>query len=66
MAAQSRETCDSGVRASLVDMAQKAERSEHDGWNEALRLAPLRRRSTKNFEPYTRCRTPCRTDFSPF
>jgi hypothetical protein len=40
-----RQTCDSGLRASLVEMAQKwldlAERSEHDGWNEALRLRAL-------------------------
>jgi hypothetical protein len=49
MAAQclavARETCDSGVRASLIDMAQKwldlAERSEYDGWNESLHLRAL-------------------------
>jgi hypothetical protein len=43
--AVARQSCDSGVRASLVEMAQKwldlAERSEHDGWNESLRLRAL-------------------------
>jgi hypothetical protein len=49
MAAQclaiARQASDSGVRASLVEMAQKwldlAERSEHDEWNEALRLRAI-------------------------
>jgi len=40
-----KEACDAGMRASLVEMAQRwldlAERSEHDGWNEALRLRAL-------------------------
>jgi hypothetical protein len=39
--AAARQTFDSGVRASLVELAQRwldlAERSEHSGWNEALR-----------------------------
>jgi hypothetical protein len=43
--AVARQTSDSGIRASLVEMAQKwldlAERSVHDGWNEALRLRAL-------------------------
>src|SRR5580692_10751732 len=43
--AMARQASDSGVRASLVEMAQKwldlAERSEHDEWNEALRLRAL-------------------------
>jgi hypothetical protein len=43
--ALARPISDSGVRASLVEMAQKwldlAELSEHDGWNEALRLRAL-------------------------
>ena len=43
--AAARQTSDSGVRASLVEMAQRwldlAERSEHSGWNEALRLRAL-------------------------
>jgi hypothetical protein len=43
--AVARRTSDSGVRASLVEMAQKwldlAERSEYDGWNESLRLRAL-------------------------
>jgi hypothetical protein len=43
--AVARQTSDSGVRASLVEMAQKwldlAERSEYDGWNESLRLRAL-------------------------
>jgi hypothetical protein len=37
-----KQTFDARVRASLVETAQRwldlAERSEHDGWNEALRL----------------------------
>jgi hypothetical protein len=40
-----KQTYDAGMRASLVEMAQRwldlAERSEHDGWNEALRLRAL-------------------------
>jgi hypothetical protein len=40
-----KQTSDFRVRASLIEMAQKwldlAERSEHDGWNEALRLRAL-------------------------
>ena len=40
-----RQTSDLGVRASLLEMAQKridlAELSEHDAWNEALRLRAL-------------------------
>jgi hypothetical protein len=43
--AVAKQTSDSGVRASLVAMAQKwldlAELSEHDGYNEALRLRAL-------------------------
>ena len=43
--AAARQTFDAGVRASLVEMAQRyldlAERSEHDGWNEALRLRAM-------------------------
>jgi hypothetical protein len=43
--AVARQTSDLGVRASLLEMAQKwldlAERSEHDGWNEALRLRAI-------------------------
>jgi hypothetical protein len=43
--AVARHTSDSGMRASLVEMAQKwldlAERCEHDGWNESLRLHAL-------------------------
>jgi hypothetical protein len=43
--AVAKQTRDSGVRASLLDMAQKwidlAERSEHDGRNESLRLRAL-------------------------
>jgi hypothetical protein len=43
--AVAKQTFDAGVRASLVEMAQRwldlAERSEHDGWNEALRLRAL-------------------------
>jgi hypothetical protein len=43
--AVAKQTSDSGVRASLVEMAQKwldlAELSEHDGSNEALRLRAL-------------------------
>jgi hypothetical protein len=68
--AVARQASDSGVRAALVEMAQKwldlAERSEYDGWNESLRLQALKRRSAKSFEPYMSCRTTCRTDFSPF
>jgi hypothetical protein len=37
--AVAKQTSDSGIRASFVEMAQKwldlAELSEHDGWNEA-------------------------------
>jgi len=40
-----RQTSDPGIRASLVEMAQKwldlAECSEYDGWNESLRLRAL-------------------------
>jgi len=40
-----RQNSDSGVRASLLEMAQKwldvAERYEHDRWNETLRLRAL-------------------------
>ena len=40
-----RQTRDWGIRASLIDMAQKwidlAELSEHDGWNDSLRLRAL-------------------------
>jgi hypothetical protein len=43
--AVAKQTIDAGVRASLVETAQRwldlAERSEHDGWNEALRLRAL-------------------------
>jgi hypothetical protein len=43
--AVAKQTSDSGVRASLVELAQKwldlAELSEHDGSNEALRLRAL-------------------------
>jgi len=43
--ALARQVSDSGVRASLLEMAQKwldlAELSDHDGWNEALRLRAL-------------------------
>jgi hypothetical protein len=43
--AAAKQTFDAGVRASLVEMAQKwldfAERSEYDGRNEALRLRAL-------------------------
>jgi hypothetical protein len=43
--ATAKQTFDAGIRASLVEMAQRyldlAERSEHDGWNEALRLRAL-------------------------
>jgi hypothetical protein len=43
--AAAKQTSDAGVRASLVEMAQKwldlAKRSEHDGLNEALRLRAL-------------------------
>jgi hypothetical protein len=43
--AVARQTSDSGVRASLVEMAQKwldlAERSEYEGWNESFRLHAL-------------------------
>jgi hypothetical protein len=43
--AAARQTFDSRVRASLVEMAQRwldlAERSEHRGWSEALRLRAL-------------------------
>jgi hypothetical protein len=43
--AAARQTFDAGVRASLVDIAQKwidlAERSEHGGWNEGLRVRAL-------------------------
>ena len=43
--AVAKQTCDAGVRASLLDMAQKwidlAELSEHDGRNESLRLRAL-------------------------
>jgi hypothetical protein len=43
--AAARQTFDAGVRASLVEMAQRyldlAERSEHDGWNEALPLRAM-------------------------
>jgi hypothetical protein len=43
--AAAKQTFDAGVRASLVELAQKylglAERSEHEGWNEALRLRAL-------------------------
>jgi hypothetical protein len=68
--AMARQASDSGVRASLVEMAQKwldlAERSEHDEWNEAYVSAPLRRQSAKSFEPSASCHTSCRIDFSPF
>ena len=40
-----RQTSDLGVRTSLLEMAQKridlAELSEHDAWNQALRLRAL-------------------------
>jgi hypothetical protein len=40
-----KQTCDLRIRASLLEMAQRwlelAELSEHDGWNEALRLRAL-------------------------
>jgi hypothetical protein len=40
--AAARQTFDAGVRASLVEMAQRwldlAERSEHSGWKEPLQL----------------------------
>jgi hypothetical protein len=43
--ALARQNSDSGVRASLLEMAQKwldvAERYEHDRWNETLRLRAL-------------------------
>jgi hypothetical protein len=43
--ALARQISDAGVRASLVEMAQKwldlAERSDHDGWNEAPSLRAL-------------------------
>jgi hypothetical protein len=43
--AVAKQTSDSGIRASFIEMAQKwldlAEVSEHDGWNEALRLRAL-------------------------
>jgi hypothetical protein len=43
--ATAKQTFDAGVRASLVEMAQRyldlAERGEYDGWNEALRLRAL-------------------------
>jgi hypothetical protein len=43
--ALARKTSDSGVRASLLEMAQKwlelAERCEHDAWNKTLRLRAL-------------------------
>jgi hypothetical protein len=43
--AVAKQTYDAGVRASLVGIAQKwldlAELSEHDGYNEALRLRAL-------------------------
>jgi hypothetical protein len=43
--AVAKQTSDAGIRASFVEMAQKwldlAELSEHDGWNEALRLRAL-------------------------
>jgi hypothetical protein len=43
--AVAKQTFDSGVRASLVEMAQKwlylAELCEHNGYNEALRLRAL-------------------------
>jgi hypothetical protein len=43
--AVAKQTSNSGIRASFVEMAQKwldlAELSEHDGWNEALRLRAL-------------------------
>jgi hypothetical protein len=43
--AVARQTYDSGMRASFVEMAQKwldlAEHVEHDCWNEALRLRAL-------------------------
>jgi len=43
--AVAKQTADSGIRASLLEMAQKwldlAERSQQDGWNEALRLRAI-------------------------
>lgn len=43
--AVAKQTSDARIRASMVEMAQKwldlAELSEHDGWNEALRLRAL-------------------------
>jgi hypothetical protein len=40
--AVSKQTTDSRVRASLVEMARKwLDLAEHDGWNEALRLRTL-------------------------
>jgi hypothetical protein len=61
--AVARQTSDFGVRASLLEIAQKwldlAERSEHEGWNEALRLRATEAASMS-------CRTTCRTDFSAF
>jgi hypothetical protein len=74
MAAQclavARQTCDPGVRASLVEMAQdgsiwQSAVNTTNGTNPSA-FAPLRRRSAKSFEPYTSCHTLCRTDFSPF
>jgi hypothetical protein len=43
--AVAKQTSDARIRASMVEMAQKwldlAELSEHDGWNESLRLRAL-------------------------
>jgi len=43
--AVAKQTADSGIRASLLEMEQKwldlAERSQQDGWNEALRLRAI-------------------------
>jgi hypothetical protein len=48
-----RQTSDSPVRMSLLEMAQKrldlAELSEHDAWNEALRLRALQATIGKEF-----------------
>jgi len=48
-----------GVRASLLEMAQKridlAELSEHDAWNEALRLRALQTAIARTFERNMNC-----------
>jgi hypothetical protein len=71
MAAQclaiAKQTADPGIRASLVQMAQRwlelAELSERAGFKKLYVSAPLTLRSDKSFARYLSCRGTCRAVF---